>query len=307
MIFSALRQPLDSSQVLRTLLLICAVLVFNVFDSQHRFSAALKNWGHVAVFFLASHLLLDVLRPWLGQQRRRLTGMVLFCLAVGASIEVFQPLFGRDRSLLDLAYDAIGIAAALLFYLANEKQAKGLRGLGCIVLILSTLQPVYFGVMLLAQSWAVPYLAGFEQFWEEDNWRAGEHTQIQVVPNPSGGHWLRVDMSGGTYPGLSFHELHHDWRGYNALALRIFSSQAETLSLAIRIHDSKHNNVYNDRFNQRFSIRPGINDLIINLHDVAQAPKNRRMDLTQIQSLSLFGLSPQQPITIYIDDVRLLE
>src|SRR3990167_7775848 len=189
MIFSALRRQLDSSQVLRIVLLIGAVIVFNDFDSNHRFTAALKNWGHVAVFFLASHLLLDVLRDWIGQRRLRLIGIALFCLGIGVGIELIQPYFGRDRSLLDLLYDGVGIGAALLFHLANEVRKKVFRGLGCIVLILSAMQPVYFGTMVLARSWAVPYLAGFERFWEQDIWRAQEDSSAQIEANPAGGHW----------------------------------------------------------------------------------------------------------------------
>ena len=305
MIFSALRRQLDSSQVLRIVLLIGAVIVFNDFDSNHRFTAALKNWGHVAVFFLASHLLLDVLRDWIGQRRLRLIGIALFCLGIGVGIELIQPYFGRDRSLLDLLYDGVGIGAALLFHLANEVRKKVFRGLGCIVLILSAMQPVYFGTMVLARSWAVPYLAGFERFWEQDIWRAQEDSSAQIEANPAGGHWLRVEMQRGAYPGVAFPEIHHDWQGYRSLALRVFSPQAQTLTL--RIHDKKHNNDYDDRYNQRLSIQPGINDLVIPLNDVASAPKNRRMDLSQIQNLMLFAVSPEQSLTVYVDEVRLLE
>lgn len=310
MIFAELRRRLDSGQArqmaLKAALLICAVIVFNDFDSQHRFTAALKNWSHVAVFFLASNLLLDLLRDWIGQQRLRLIGIALFCLGVGALIELIQPYFGRDRSLLDLIYDSVGIGAALLFHLAYETRKSGLRVLGLAVLIVSTYQPAYFGTMVLARSWAVPYLAGFEHFWEQDFWLASEHTQASIETAPSGGHRLRVQMAGGAYPGVSFPEMHPDWRGYDALALRVFSSQPHPVKLVIRIHDTQHNNDYADRFNQTILLQPGINDLAISLINIATAPKNRRMDLSQIESLMLFTVSPDQPISLYVDQIRLI-
>lgn len=311
MIFVELRKRLDSGQArlvaLKVVLLISAVFVFNNFDSQHRFTAALKNWGHVAVFFLASHLLLELLRGWIGSRRQRLLGIVLICLGIGAGIELIQPYFGRDRSLIDLIYDGIGIIAALLFHLAHETRKWWLRGLGGAVLIISTCQPVYYGTMALARSWAVPYLAGFEQFWEKAIWQAQENSSAQIERNPSGGYWLSVKMQRGAYPGVSFPEIHPNWQGYSSLALRMFSPQKETISLTLRIHDQEHNNDYNDRFNQRLSIQPDINDLVIPLHDVASAPQDRRMDLSQIQNLMLFAVSPEQPLTIYIDEIRLLE
>lgn len=310
MIFAELRRRLDSGQargiVLKAALLICAVIVFNDFDSQHRFTAALKNWSHVAVFFLASNLLLDLLRDWIGQQRLRLIGIALFCLCVGALIELIQPYFGRDRSLLDLIYDSVGIGAALLFHLAYETRKSGLRVLGLAVLIVSTYQPAYFGTMVLARSWAVPYLVGFEHFWEQDFWLASEHTQASIEIAPSGGHWLRVQMAGGAYPGVSFPEVHPDWRGYDALALRVFSSQPHPVKLVIRIHDTQHNNDYADRFNQTILLQPGINDLAISLINIATAPKNRRMDLSQIESLMLFTVSQDKPISLYVDQIRLI-
>lgn len=310
MIFAELRRRLDSGQArqmaLKAALLLCVVIVFNDFDSQHRFTAALKNWSHVAVFFLASNLLLDLLREWIGQRRLRLIGTALFCLGIGAGIELIQPYFGRDRSLLDLVYDGVGIGAALLFHLAHETRKSGLRVLGLAVLIVSTYQPAYFGTMVLARSWAVPYLAGFEHFWEQDFWRVGEHTQVSIEPAPSGGHWLRVQMEGGAYPGVAFAEMHPDWRGYDALALRVFSSQPQPVKLVIRIHDAQHNNDYADRFNQSVLIQPGMNDLAISLINIATAPKNRRMDLSQIESLMLFTISPDQPISLYVDQIRLI-
>lgn len=310
MILPALRQWLDSDQArlaaVKVVLLISVVLVFNNFDSQHRFTGALKNWGHVAVFFLASLLLLEFLRDWIGSRRLRLIGIALICLGIGAGIELIQPYFGRDRSLIDLIYDGVGIIAALLFHLAHESKKAWLRGLGVAVLVVSTCVPAYFGTMVLARSLAVPYLAGFEHFWERDFWQAGKQTQVWIEAAPSGGHWLRVQMVGGAYPGVSFPEIHQDWRGYDALALRIFSSESQPVKLVIRIHDNQHNNDYADRFNQSVLLQPGMNDLAISLINIASAAKNRPMDLSQIESLMLFTVSPDQPISLFIDDIRLI-
>jgi VanZ family protein len=306
MLFAELRRPIDSNQALKSALLVGVILLFNSFDSNDRFNTALKNWGHVAVFFLGAHLLLDLLRRWIGQQALRLIGVALFCLGVGAAVEVIQPYFGRDRSLLDLIYDGVGISAALLWYLAYQGRKKWLHALGMAVLAVSTMQPVYYGVMILARTQAAPYLAGFEQFWEQDIWRAAKNTSARVETNPTGGHWLRVEMTPGAYPGVSFPEIHHDWQSYSALALRVFSSQPQPVKLTLRIHDAQHNNDYNDRFNQSLALQPGINDLVIDLNTVANAPKNRQMDLSEIQGLMLFAVTPEQPLTIFVDDLRLI-
>lgn len=306
MIFPALRQGLDASQLLRLFALVCALIAFNDIDSNDRLSTALKDWGHVVVFFLASAMVLHQFRYWIDRHHLRLTSLAALCLGIGAGIELIQPWFGRDRSLIDLTYDAVGISAAVLLYLANHRRTWTLRGIAITLLTLSVAIPATYGTMALARTFSVPYLAGFEYFWEQEIWRPNEHSSARIEPNPAGGHWLRVDMGIGPYPGVSLPEIHRDWRDYNTLALRVFSPQTQSLTLTLRIHDAQHNNDYDDRLNQRLSIQPGINDLVINLNDVASAPKNRRMDLSQIQSLMLFVVSPKQPLTVYVDEIRLL-
>ena len=63
---------------------------------------------------------------------------------------------------------------------------------------------------------------------------------------------------------------------------------------------------YHDRFNKRFSLIPGWNTIRIATDDIQQAPKNRRMNMADIQSVRIFTTYLPQPETIYIDYVRLL-
>jgi hypothetical protein len=317
MIFSALRQGLDGSQLLRLFALVCALIYFNRLGNVDVFSSALKDWGHVAVFFLASAMLLHQFRRWIesraSQRSWILGGFVVLCLSIGAGIELVQPWFGRDRSLTDWIYDGAGVSAALLLYLAHGKQKRMWYGAAMVVLGLSAIKPAYYGWMVVARTLSAPYLAGFEHLWERETWLAQPNSVVRIVtspaeiaPNSPDEHWLRVEMSKGNYPGVSFPRIHHDWRGYDALALRIFSSQTQPVKLVMRIHDVHHNNDFNDRYNHTFILQPGLNDLAISLRDIASAPKNRDMDLSNIQNIMLFVASPEQPVTLYIDNLRLL-
>ncbi len=68
----------------------------------------------------------------------------------------------------------------------------------------------------------------------------------------------------------------------------------------------KVRNAYKDRFNASFEINPGWNYLQVSLAKVAQAPKDRLLDLTHIAGMGLFVGKLKNHRTIYLDDVELL-
>ena len=60
----------------------------------------------------------------------------------------------------------------------------------------------------------------------------------------------------------------------------------QTLDLNIRVHDREHNDAYTDRFNELFSLNAGAHELRISLSDLRNAPRGRKMDMSDIEPRS---------------------
>jgi hypothetical protein len=82
-----------------------------------------------------------------------------------------------------------------------------------------------------------------------------------------------------------------DWRGYESLEVSLYSDQSIDLPLTLRIHDQKHNTKFTDRYNVQLLVKPGYNHFSLQLSEIAQAPKARRMDLGGISSVMIYAQS----------------
>lgn len=90
-----------------------ALAVILVFDPLSHVHAAVLDgrggdkWRHILTFGL---LVLPTAVFWL----RALPGMALFLMLCGGLIELTQPLFGRERDLLDMLANAVGLIGELM-------------------------------------------------------------------------------------------------------------------------------------------------------------------------------------------------
>nr|WP_232364805.1 CIA30 family protein [Desulfosalsimonas propionicica] len=88
------------------------------------------------------------------------------------------------------------------------------------------------------------------------------------------------------------------------------SNGEKQVKLHLRIEDRKHaqseNQQYTDRYNSSFDLPPGKWKTIkIPLEEIENAPKTRKMNMEQISSIMFFVARQPEPLTLYIDDIRL--
>ena len=74
-----------------------------------------------------------------------------------------------------------------------------------------------------------------------------------------------------------------------------------------RVHDKWHNHHFSDRFNLTILVRHGWNDFTIAIEDIEKAPKERSMDLENIEGFVIFTVQSPRPRTIYLDHLYLTE
>src|SRR5690606_41227861 len=95
------------------------------------------------------------------------------------------------------------------------------------------------------------------------------------------------------------------WRGYQRFSFEIFSAADSVYEIGFRIDDSRHNLEDWDRYGRHLTIRPGLNRYDIPLVDVENAPAARQMDMESIANIIFFTSQLQQPLQLYLDNLRL--
>ncbi|HUV38531.1 MAG TPA: hypothetical protein VMY39_02910, partial [Planctomycetota bacterium] len=109
---------------------------------------------------------------------------------------------------------------------------------------------------------------------------------------------LRVVLKPHDWPGINTKTLPADWSGYEALRFDVIAAQ--DMNLAVRIDDADTQD-YTTRYNSRGAfITKGRNTVTVWLSDVAAS-----IDLRKIKAVYIFSSGVQQPLTLYLDNVRL--
>ena len=278
---------------------------------------SLQDSSHALVFGLATHLLLLAFIPDrpLNERIRARYVLIICSLAFifGVFIELVQPYFGRDKSLLDASYDLAGCSAAGLFYWYKHARKKPNRRLLLLIAWLQVFSclmiPASNILTVLQRNIAVPTLVGFDATWEQSIRSINDRTHLSIVQAPA--NWKHAGLVGkltfglATYPGISFPNIYSDWSGYSLLTFAVYSEQHQSETLHLRIHDTQHNQKYSDRYNQDIQITPGLNLIEVDLNKVKQSPRTRELDLSNIVTIGLFMAKLNKPVTLYIDDIAL--
>lgn len=280
-----------------------------------RSSGQLWNLGHAGLFFLAGHLVYTFL-PGLSRKPIGWQAFVFaaIALAAGGATELLQTLIsGRTASFFDVVINLAGMGACVS--LKNlGKTGKHLMlhaAVACLValalwpLIRSLSDEVIAGRQF-------PVLADFETPFETDRFQSDTAKyQITAQKAFSGTKSLKVGLGTDTYSGIFLTYMPCNWKSFSWFKFHAYNPQDFPVSLTVRIHDREHETgagqLYTDRFNKSFCLAPQRwSAVIIPLADVHQAPSNRQMNMSLIQSIGFFVTRPTQPLTLFIDNIMLM-
>ncbi len=142
-----------------------------------------------------------------------------------------------------------------------------------------------------------------------------------------GQHALKLEFAPSDKPGVTFPggENGWDWRAYGALALDLFNSSDDQVSLAIRVDDDPSADGVNHSRTGRASLRPrerqsfafplGNSDpMEMGMRGGPPTPgvepmrslSGSRIDLSHITAFEIFLSQPPAPIMLFADNIRLL-
>ncbi|HHO68376.1 MAG TPA: hypothetical protein ENK12_05015 [Gammaproteobacteria bacterium] len=303
-----------SRRLLWLAVLLLAVPLFLVSPpyGSHRLLLALWNDGHLVLFFLLALLAWDS-RPlarlrWPG----RLAAVAVLMLALGAGIELVQGLTGRDAQLRDVAADMAGAAIGLALLAALRgpgRAARAAAGFGLLLLVV-VLWPLARTALDSLAAWrSFPVLSDFETRWETDRWRAHRAgLRLDAACARRGRAGLHIRYLPGRYPTVTLKDFPADWRAWQALSFSLYNPGDTPLQMELKVYDLAHHGGrggWADRFNRELRVVPGWTDWRIPLAEIRTAPASREMDMSQIDSLSLFIHSPRTAVQLCLDEVRL--
>ena len=270
------------------------------------------NIGHIILFSLFTLYILKYCQILPG---RKLIFKIIFIIFVvgilSILIEFSQFIFKNGTpDLADVRRNFVGAALGFIFTIRlKNKYILAFLKVSIYLIILFELLPVS---LALADEIRVirkfPVLSDFESRLELSRWsgRASFTSTIDVAFH--GNKSLLINFGTTKYSGISLNYLRRDWTEYSFLKFEIYYPENDSLSFTCRIHDGSHtkgNQAYNDRFNHQYVLHYGWNEISIPLNDIENAPKSRKMDMTDIRAIGIFTIRLPESKRIYLDYVRL--
>ena len=219
----------------------------------------------------------------------------------------------RTADIFDVIRDLVGTLVAISFFAPTNKTAPKpyLRTIQILTIFM-----VVFAVFPFVKAFSdeflarnhFPVLSDFETPFEIDRWTGDAKLSIDDAVHFNGGSSLKVALNTSKYSGAILKYFPGNWSNYKYLRLNIFNPRKEPLKIICRIHDRRHtdgNQAYDDRFNKNYVLNDGWNLIEIPLKEVVNAPKDRKLNLKEVQEIGIFVYRLPRPWVIYIDNVSL--
>ncbi len=270
--------------------------------------------GHIIFFSLLIYAVLSTLRVLQGQKFIfKFIFVIGVSLVLGLVIEWVQIGLDRSSEMDDVIRDLIGGLIPLIFVTRfSVDLQKGIRYSLRIILLmflLYFLSPMFISFIdeVNARN-QFPILSDFETPLEISRWSDENEMEEETIIIIQGKSSLKVVLNTEEYAGITLKHFPGDWQGFAKLKFSIYNSLNTPLSLEFRLNDEehiRHNQSYHDRFNRSYDLRPGWNNLEIDLNEVKNSPGERVMDMSRISSLRIFVNKLNKPVTIYLDNFYL--
>ena len=238
-----------------------------------------------------------------------------FAITVVLSLlsEVVQIPTARDASLDDVLLNCSGAISFLLAITAISSRsglAPRYRGLAAVaaiaILVFGTAPLIRVSLAYLERNHQVPVLLSLDARFGDTFIRK----QNISFTRESGqyGTCARIRLGQGPWPGVALHDIWPDWSDYRTLIIDVDVDGEHAIELSVRIHDREHihgQQLYSDRFNTRFTLEPRRHLLNIPIASVVEAPRNRQMNVRDIQSLILFSTTAYSGRSFCLHEIRL--
>ncbi len=302
---------------MKTIYLFIFVLIVLLFVGgpgyeSHRIVTNIWDYGHVVLFFGLTSIFLSF-KPLNNFKEIYIFLTILsLSLFLGLLIEIIQLLVERSFDLFDVLNDVYG---AMIGYLISryrtlilsvfQKRIIILLTVFLVVLSLSSLIKVIFDEYYMRLEF--PVLADFESPFELTRWDTHltslKKSKIHVKNHQ---YSIRAIFYPGEFSDITLQHFVRDWSNYKKIVFSLYVEKQRTIEL--KIYDEAHiknDYRYNDRFNKVIVLQSGWNDISLPLSEIINAPENRKMNITNIKSFSLFLTGVTKPVYLFLDSLML--
>ncbi|MGD8927203.1 MAG: VanZ family protein [Thioalkalispiraceae bacterium] len=251
------------------------------------------NLLHLCAFFIIWLFLVNLFSFFRPDRLPTIGKIILLTVVASILIEVIQSYIGRDASIEDIALNLAGTLLALIVTIYKGQYFKGRSYYIYFIFIVFTIMLVWPGIRIfideIQRREQFPVLADFSKPYELGRW-SSNHAKLSISSTSLGKVLDVTLLPGSRYSTVTLHTIHEDWEQYRELMIVIVNNENTKLPLVLRINDAAHNNEYSDRYNKRREVPEGLSTITVKLLDLYNAPKGRRMDLNNIQAISLFAI-----------------
>ncbi len=271
------------------------------------------NSSHVILFFFISFALyfLFSARSLFASAVANHAAVLIAGLFIGVGIEMLQGIFQRESSVDDLFRNLLGILSGLSFVVFIQQQKlrnKIIAGFVSLSFLLSGIAPLFqISWGYLQREKTFPIITAFEEEWFSRfaHISDAEFVGVTKLAIDDGGKFHQIRFDPEKYPGIEIIEPEKNWLAYHTLQFQVYSKNVVDITLVLKVYDETHNQDYDDRFNQRFVIGPGLNEIVVNLLQIRDAPVSRELDLANVSSVQLFLLDVESPLFLGLSDLYL--
>ena len=292
---------------------ICVTLLFAGKPGFYTARSSIYLWdlGHILLFTLTTIIILKDIKQFTRlSYSRQILIITIFSVVIGVATELIQVNFDRDPDVQDLIRDVLGALLAVAFFSPARKSAAVVfrRSFQSILVIITLIYVYPFLIALIDEAIAwkqFPVLSDFETPFEDSRWQDPAQVKISRDLARNGEASLQVALSTRKYSGVSFNYFPNNWQSYRDFHFSVYNPDADTLRMECRVHDKWHNHNFSDRFNLTILVRNGWNDFTIPISDIESAPKERKMDLEEVEGFVIFTVQSPRNRTIFIDHLYL--
>ncbi len=252
-------------------------------------------------------------RGWSNVKRLVVTVVIVVLLSVLS--EAAQIIGPRNASIIDLIADWLGAASALFAALAlgiGNALGRPIRMLVAIVALtlglFSVSSLIKVSAAFVERNSIFPTLISFEAKFGRSFRRTNNAKLLVLEKSDNSRSAAQLTLRKGAWPGVIFHDLVPNWSDFSHIVIVWRSADGSPLNAYLQIHDHAHNRgkrLYSDRFNREHVLMPDFSELRISLADVQSAPRNRLMDLTNMEGVVISFSSNDFGRKVEIEEIRL--
>jgi hypothetical protein len=272
-----------------------------------------------AISVLTAHFIYTLLQRFPSYQMGKSTRVsvllfsFVFCLLCGVAIEIIQGFIGRDADPLDVLQDMYGTTTGLVAFDAWLCYPRGVWKKLFVVALMPCFifaLPARWYLAQRARDAAFPVIADFDNASTARFVKLKPGARFVIGDAPS--QWSEnhskvatVVFADAKWPGIAFTDVAADWSQYKGLYFEVFSPAQTPLKLGVLIKDQFFKQSLGNYYDLDIALSPGAHAIFIPLHDIANGSGNRPLNLTRMSKIVLYVEHPNNPVTLYFDNLKL--